>query len=89
TPTALAGAVYTQVVAGYHFSLGLQADGSAYGWGENTEGQVGDGTAGQKLVPTAVAGGHAFTQLAAGFYHSLGLRADGTVLAWGRNTYGQ
>jgi len=35
-------------------SCGLGTDGKAYCWGENTEGQLGNGTSADVYVPTAV-----------------------------------
>ena len=91
---APAGTRFVQVAAGGNFSLALAADGTLYGWGQNTGGQLGDGTTTTRFTPGAVALGSApagtrFVQVAAGFGHALVLAADGTVYAWGDNTYGQ
>ena len=92
TPTQVSAAAYTQLAAGTYHSLGLQADGTAWAWGGNTDGQLGNptnsGTSTPNFVPARI-GPEAYTQLAAGNYHSLALRADGTLWAWGNNYYGQ
>ncbi|RYY70276.1 hypothetical protein EON63_22780, partial [archaeon] len=41
TPTRVGTATYTQVAAGFEFTLGLRADGSLYAWGINGAGQLG------------------------------------------------
>jgi alpha-tubulin suppressor-like RCC1 family protein len=81
-------------------SLGLQADGTLWAWGDNSLGQLGDPTiVGSVNVPTQIIN---FTppaqnlgfngnwkQIAAGFGHTVALQADGTVWAWGSNFDGQ
>ena len=48
--------------------------GTSYGWGRNSEGQLGLGTTGNVLTPTAttVLGSNVY-QVSAGVYHSLGI----------------
>ena len=73
---------------GFYHSLGLEDDGSVYGWGRNSSGQLGDGTTTNRNVPTQVDGLSA-VGVAAGGNHSLALTVEGTVAAWGSNAYGQ
>jgi alpha-tubulin suppressor-like RCC1 family protein len=58
-------------------------------WGENSGGELGNGTATQSNVPGSVANLAAVTSIAAGNRFSLALLPNGTVVAWGSNTYGQ
>ncbi|MCT6810980.1 MAG: InlB B-repeat-containing protein, partial [Bifidobacterium sp.] len=44
----------TQVSAGYSHSLAVGSDGYAYAWGENSYGQLGDGTTDDSNVPVSV-----------------------------------
>ncbi|GAB3871091.1 hypothetical protein GCM10028824_20490 [Hymenobacter segetis] len=81
---------WVQVAAGQYHSLGLKADGTAYAWGDNRNGQLGDGSTTNRSVPILVGTAtDRYTQLAAGALHSLGRRADGTAYAWGQNSFGQ
>ena len=61
--------------------------GTAYCWGFNGQGQLGDGT--NRLVPVAVSGGRTYTALVAGGQHTCGLVSGGTAYCWGENYYGQ
>ncbi|MBI4243848.1 MAG: hypothetical protein HY606_07135 [Planctomycetes bacterium] len=78
------------VSAGGIHSLALKRDGTVWSWGDNTYGQLGNGSYGNfETNPVQVAGLSNVTQIAAGYSYSLALRKDGTVWAWGWNTYGQ
>ena len=78
-------------------SLGLASDGTAYAWGSNNYGELGNGTISRDPNPLPVAvtttgtpmAGKTITAVSAGSYYSLALAGDGTVYTWGRNNYGQ
>jgi alpha-tubulin suppressor-like RCC1 family protein len=71
-------------------SLGLRANGTAWAWGFNGTGQLGDGTAVSTSSPVSVVGGYTdWIQVDAGVSHSLGLRANGTAWAWGNGANGR
>jgi alpha-tubulin suppressor-like RCC1 family protein len=81
---------WVQLSAGDSHSLGVRADGSAWAWGSNINGRLGDNTAVSKSSPVSVVGGFLnWVQLSAGTAHSLGLRANGSAWAWGANTSGR
>jgi alpha-tubulin suppressor-like RCC1 family protein len=72
----------------------LLGNGTVLAWGENRDGQLGDGTTEEKDVPTPVAGLTGVRAIALGGESSLGghllaLRSDGTVWAAGGNARGQ
>jgi alpha-tubulin suppressor-like RCC1 family protein len=81
---------WVQVSAGGFHSLGVRANGTAWAWGINSSGQLGDGTVASRLSPVSVVGGFTdWVQVSAGNYHSLGVRANGTAWTWGNNIYGR
>jgi alpha-tubulin suppressor-like RCC1 family protein len=67
----------------------LEADGSAWCWGANDAGQLGDGTMVERHQAVAVSGALRFTQIATGQQHTCGLTPDGVVYCWGLNMFGQ
>jgi hypothetical protein len=67
----------------------LRTDGTVWAWGNNSIGQLGDGTTNRRLTPVQVTGLTNIRAIAAGEFHSLALKQDGTVWAWGYNYYGQ
>jgi alpha-tubulin suppressor-like RCC1 family protein len=89
TVTGLAGQVVDVAVGAYH-TVALLADGTVQAWGNNSFGQLGNGTTTASSQPVTVTGlGGTVTAIAAGAYHTLALMADGTVKAWGDNSEGQ
>lgn len=90
TPVAVAaGAAAIAVTAGGRHSCALAADSTAFCWGANDRGQVGDGSTLDRPTPVPVAGGARFVQLAAGGEHTCGTTPDGVVRCWGAGTSGQ
>jgi alpha-tubulin suppressor-like RCC1 family protein len=65
--------------------------GVVQAWGDNRDGQLGDGTARGRHAPVAVKlpSGVTVTAVATGGKHSLAVTSTGKVLAWGNNFYGQ
>jgi alpha-tubulin suppressor-like RCC1 family protein len=83
------GLAFTQVVGGGGHTCALTRDGSAYCWGNNGSGQIGNGTMTNTSVPVAVSGGLTFASIDAGVSHTCGVTSSGTAYCWGRNDRGQ
>jgi len=58
-------------------------------WGDNTNGQLGDGTTDGRDTPGDVKELDGVVAVEAGSGHVLAIREDGTVWGWGRNVFGQ
>jgi len=94
--SALQGKTVTAVATRSGHCLALCSDGTMAAWGDNSDGQLGNGGTEPSSVPVLVdtgAGsalqGKTVVAIAAGRAHSLALCSDGTVAAWGDNHYGQ
>jgi alpha-tubulin suppressor-like RCC1 family protein len=93
------GGIDYQFVANYYGGSGndlvLQWAGTRpVAWGLNSNGQLGDNSTTNRLVPvnvfaTGALTGKTVVAAAAGGAHSLALCSDGTVAAWGANGSGQ
>ncbi|HWB80873.1 MAG TPA: hypothetical protein VG755_38185 [Nannocystaceae bacterium] len=78
-----------RVATGMYHSCGLRSDGTVKCWGDNAEGQIGDGTLVDRNSATLVAGLAGAIDVVAGGDHSCALVDDGTARCWGRNATGQ
>ncbi|HXE95337.1 MAG TPA: chitobiase/beta-hexosaminidase C-terminal domain-containing protein, partial [Dongiaceae bacterium] len=74
---------------GGQFTLARRSDGTLWAWGDNSSGQLGDGSFAKRPVPTMVGTAVNWVKQASGWNHTLALRADGSLWAWGDNTSGQ
>jgi alpha-tubulin suppressor-like RCC1 family protein len=93
--TALANHKVVAVVASYHDSGALLANGHYFDWGYDAQDQLGDGTTGvSSSVPVLVKLPHPVTQVVQGGSYSdngqtLVMLSDGSLQAWGDDQYGQ
>lgn len=67
----------------------IATNNSAYCWGYNNHGQLGNGTTTQSTTPVLVSGGLSLTTIATGYYTSCSLATNGNAYCWGANSYGQ
>ncbi len=79
------------IAGGAYHSLALTSKGSVLSWGDNINGQLGDGKTKSSDVPVQVKlpKGTQVTAVAAGVSYSLALTSTGSLLAWGVNLAGQ
>ena len=88
TVTGMQGSLMSLAVGLYH-TCALKGDGTAYCWGDNTYGELGDGSTTSHATPTAVGGGLKFVSLTAGLAHTCGLTSGNVAYCWGDNSYGE
>jgi alpha-tubulin suppressor-like RCC1 family protein len=68
----------------------ITTGGAALCWGNNGNGQLGNGTIADSAVPAPVSGlAGGVAAMATGTYHSCALTTAGNVLCWGYNRWGQ
>jgi alpha-tubulin suppressor-like RCC1 family protein len=73
------------IAAGYMHSCAVTVAGAIQCWGDNSDGQLGNGEAGLLAPPSPLGGpAHVYVDVAAGELHSCGLLKAGAVLCWGR-----
>ncbi|MBU0467425.1 MAG: hypothetical protein KKF39_07235, partial [Nanoarchaeota archaeon] len=70
-------------------TCGLLANGSVMCWGDNSWGQLGDGTGIDKLNPTFINSSGQFIAISTSQWATVGVLTNGSAMAWGRNVYGQ
>ncbi len=81
--------VATSISAGENHACAIETSGQAVCWGENSQGQLGDGTKADRLTPVAVDGLTDATAISAGQYYTCAIRASGQAVCWGANFHGE
>ncbi|TGE23359.1 RCC1 domain-containing protein [Hymenobacter metallicola] len=73
------------------FGAGIRPNGVLVMWGENSRGQLGNGTTAftANSRPGPVGTATSWVQVSTGTSHTLAVRADGTLWAWGNNSQGR
>jgi alpha-tubulin suppressor-like RCC1 family protein len=80
------------IAAGVYHTCAITMNGKVQCWGSNSNGQLGNGTAGATLAfphPVEVVGLSQVKAITAGYAHTCALLSDGTVQCWGSNNSGQ
>jgi hypothetical protein len=94
TSGVLSGKTLVQIAAGQQGACVLDTAGQVFCWGDNTEGELGDGSTTQSRVPVAVdtsgaLAGKTVTQITAGELYACALDSAGAAYCWGFNDFGQ
>lgn len=82
--------LYAQTLqAGFSHACVTLSDDSVRCWGDNTAGQLGDGTTTNRPSPVLAQTPFRAVQVAGGVDHTCALDIDGSVWCWGQNEHGQ
>lgn len=89
-PVAVSGvADAVDLSAGWYHACAVRGTGAAICWGDNQDGDLGDGSTMQRNTPVAVSGIDDATAITSGQYFGCALRSAGAVWCWGNNVAGQ
>ena len=75
------------VSAGGSHTVAIDNGKNLWAWGNNSSGQLGDGTTIPKISPVQVMSD--VKTVSAGYSHTVAIKEDGSVWAWGESNYGQ
>ncbi|MDA3862304.1 MAG: hypothetical protein PF689_00380 [Deltaproteobacteria bacterium] len=77
------------ISVGWGHTCAAKSDGTAWCWGYNEYGQLGDGSYTDQPTPVWVYLDSVASSISAGDGHTCAINPDGTVWCWGYNEYGQ
>lgn len=81
---------WTKVTQGYYATYASKCDGTAYSWGSNFGGQLGNGTTVKANTPGVISNESSGSlSIAAGYNHTATVNLDGTLWVSGDNQFGQ
>ncbi|HEU5041046.1 MAG TPA: hypothetical protein VFT84_09515 [Gemmatimonadales bacterium] len=83
------GLAWRQVDGRSGHTCAVTTDDRAYCWGDNSDGQLGNGTTVSSAAPSLVAGNLRFRHVSVGSRHSCGITTGDRAYCWGFNWYGQ
>jgi alpha-tubulin suppressor-like RCC1 family protein len=88
--TAIAGGgVFSAVAAGQGHTCGADRNLEMRCWGQNDQGQLGQGHTGGPGLPSAIISTFDYVSVVAGGGHTCALTQVGTAVCWGRNASGE
>lgn len=80
---------YEKISAGEAHAMFIKSDGSLWAWGNNSVGQLGDGTDINRSTPVRVGTDTNWAAVSAGDGHTVAIKTDGSLWAWGSISTGQ
>lgn len=83
------GTTWKSVATGWNHVVAIKSDGTLWTWGNNDNGQLGDGTIIDKNLPQQIGTENDWVYISCGQHATFVLKANGTLWACGRNNNGQ
>ena len=88
---------WSSISSGSGHTLAIGTDGSLWGWGRNTFGQLGNGTggngwddrSGDQLYPVQIGTDHDWVLVAASDSYTVAAKSDGSLWKWGLTEWGR
>jgi alpha-tubulin suppressor-like RCC1 family protein len=89
-PVVAGGRRFSRIDIGNNHTCAVSyPENRAYCWGNNSSGQLGDGSLTQRNSQVAVAGGLSFREVSVGDYHTCGVTTGNQAYCWGSNDFGE
>ncbi|WP_432669935.1 T9SS type A sorting domain-containing protein [Flavobacterium sp. SM2513] len=86
TPLQVGTSTWKMVSSGTNFTIGIRANGTLWGWGENQSGTVGDGSSIDRAAPVLIDASTNWKMTSSSTFRTLAIKEDGTLWGWGSNS---
>ncbi|MCL2607261.1 MAG: hypothetical protein FWD92_01710, partial [Methanomassiliicoccaceae archaeon] len=80
---------WASISAGYNHIMAIKTNGELWGWGRNSEGQLGDNTGITRTSPNQIGTEVTWASVSAGWGNTIAIKKNGTMWAWGFSQFGQ
>jgi alpha-tubulin suppressor-like RCC1 family protein len=80
---------WLKLSAGRSYTMAIQNDGTMWGWGFNTQSQLGDSSSTFRSSPVQIGTETNWSKVSAAVNHTVALKTNGTIWSWGLNSSGQ
>ena len=80
---------WVSLSVGYGHVVAIKKDGTLWAWGDNSSGQLGNGTTTNSRIPVRIETETNWATVSAGQRHTIAIKKDGSLWAWGNNFWGQ
>lgn len=90
--TICGGNNWAKVASGCYWdhNFAIKTDGTLWGWGYNSNGELGCGDTDNRSSPIqTIVGGTDWLKVSSGGRHTAAIKTDGSLWVWGDNDYGQ
>lgn len=84
-PLQVGISTWKMVSTGINFTIGIRANGTLWGWGENQYGTVGNGSSVDQAAPVLIDASTNWKMTSSSTFRTLAIKEDGTLWGWGSN----
>ncbi|HEY1200667.1 MAG TPA: T9SS type A sorting domain-containing protein, partial [Niastella sp.] len=79
---------FVSIAVGSYHSAGILADGTAWAWGNNNNGELGTGDGpGRIIIPKQIGTATDWVSMVCAAIHTMGVRSNGTAWSWGGSLF--
>ncbi|GGC79186.1 chromosome condensation regulator [Flavobacterium lutivivi] len=87
SPILINNGIWLKIEAAQNHSMAIKNDGTRWAWGNNYQGELGNGSNNELILPTQIGSDNNWTDISSTSRFTVGLKSDGTIWKWGNFNY--